>query len=231
MDKCLCIIPLRSNSKRLKNKNIKKINGIPLCIYSINEALKSKIFYRIIIASDKKSYFSLIKQYFKKNNKKLEKLEFFLRSKKSSTSNARTEIVIQEILKKNRNNPIVFLIQASSPLLSSKDIIKSKKLISKHRYDSIFSSFKNKQFIWQNKSTLKPLNYNFKNRPMKQNFTNRVFVENGAIYAFKARGFMKHKNRLFNKIGTIVMPEDRSLDIDDLEDFLKAKRVIEDKNS
>ena len=42
---------------------------------------------------------------------------------------------------------------------------------------------------------------------------------------------MKHKNRLFNKIGTIVMPEDRSLDIDDLKDFLKAKKIIENKYS
>ena len=58
----LCIIPLRSKSKEIKNKNIFKINNTPLCMYAINEAIKSKIFNKIVIASDSERYFNIIKK-------------------------------------------------------------------------------------------------------------------------------------------------------------------------
>ena len=36
----ICIIPARSGSKGLKNKNLLKINGIPLVLWPINSAKK-----------------------------------------------------------------------------------------------------------------------------------------------------------------------------------------------
>ena len=44
MYKAIALIPARSGSKRVKNKNILKINGHPLLAYTISAALKSKIF-------------------------------------------------------------------------------------------------------------------------------------------------------------------------------------------
>ena len=104
----LCIIPLRSSSKRLKNKNIRKVENIPLCIYSISQSIKSKIFDKVVIACDSKKYFQIIKNYFIKNNKKrdLKNVYFFLRSKKNSQSNSKTEYVIQEVLKNEVNSEL-----------------------------------------------------------------------------------------------------------------------------
>ena len=45
--KRLLIIPARSGSKRIKNKNFKKFKGKPIISYSILTALKSKIFSKI----------------------------------------------------------------------------------------------------------------------------------------------------------------------------------------
>jgi CMP-N-acetylneuraminic acid synthetase len=228
MKKIICIIPLRSKSKRIINKNIKKINNIPLSIYSIREALRSKIFKEIVIASDSIKYLNLIKNFFKKKHiKESNNLSFFLRSKKSASSNAQTEIVIEEILKNKKKVDYVFLIQATSPLIIHKDIIQAKKIILKKKFDSIFSSFQNNYFVWHQKKNLTAINYDFKKRPMKQNFKNKILIENGAIYAFKFKGFLKNKNRLFGKIGSVVMPENRSLDIDTQKDFLTAKKIIE----
>ena len=39
-----CIIPARSGSKRIKNKNLKNFFGKPLIYYSIKLALKNKLF-------------------------------------------------------------------------------------------------------------------------------------------------------------------------------------------
>ena len=50
----LCTICMRANSQEIKNKNLTIINGKPLMYYTINAAIKSKIFDEIIVSSDSK---------------------------------------------------------------------------------------------------------------------------------------------------------------------------------
>ena len=50
--KILCTICARGNSKGLKNKNIKKISGVPLLKYTIDHALQSNMFNEIVFSSD-----------------------------------------------------------------------------------------------------------------------------------------------------------------------------------
>ena len=51
-NKVLCIIPARSGSKTIKNKNIYKINGSELISYSIQFSKKLKFLNKIIFSSD-----------------------------------------------------------------------------------------------------------------------------------------------------------------------------------
>ena len=50
----LCAISMRAGSKGVKNKNFKLINGKPLMYYTIKQAIKSKIFDKIIVSTDSK---------------------------------------------------------------------------------------------------------------------------------------------------------------------------------
>ena len=50
--KRLLVIPARGNSKRIKNKNFKNFKGKPIISYSINTAIKSKLFDHIIVSID-----------------------------------------------------------------------------------------------------------------------------------------------------------------------------------
>ena len=61
--KCICIIPARKGSKRIKNKNIINFFGKPLIYYSIKAALKSKIFSKIIVSTDCKKIANISKKY------------------------------------------------------------------------------------------------------------------------------------------------------------------------
>ena len=45
------------------------------------------------------------------------------------------------------------------------------------------------------------------------------YIETGALYAFKIKGFIKYKNRIFGKIGIIEVPKKRSIDIDERKDL------------
>ena len=50
--KIVAIIPARGGSKSIKNKNIYKIKNKPLIFYSIETAIKSNVFDKIIVSSD-----------------------------------------------------------------------------------------------------------------------------------------------------------------------------------
>ena len=224
----ICIIPLRSKSKGLKNKNIKLLNKLPLCIYSIKVAIESKIFKKIFIAIDDVKYEIIISSYIKKLKINKTKVIFFYRSKFSSRDNSKTEIVLNEILRNNSNYTYCYLLQVTSPLIQRKDLEKVNKM-TKNNYDSLFSSYETKKFFWHYKNNkLINLNYDFLNRPMREKQKN-CFVENGAIYAFKIKKFLQHKNRLFGKIGTYIMKKKNSLDINDIDDFRKAEKILKEK--
>ena len=50
----ILIIPARSGSKRIKNKNIKKLGGKPIIYWAIKAAKQSRLFNEIHISTDSK---------------------------------------------------------------------------------------------------------------------------------------------------------------------------------
>ena len=52
----VALIPARSGSKRISDKNIRMFNGVPLLVHSINAAKESGLFSRIICVTDSESY-------------------------------------------------------------------------------------------------------------------------------------------------------------------------------
>ena len=61
MKNVLCIIPARSGSKELKNKNIRLLENIPLLMYPFNVAKKVNYINDIAISSDTNKYLNLFK--------------------------------------------------------------------------------------------------------------------------------------------------------------------------
>jgi len=64
----IAFIPARSGSSRLKNKNIKLLNGEPLIYWTVKSAIKSKVFNKIIFSSDSKKYYNILIKALKKKN-------------------------------------------------------------------------------------------------------------------------------------------------------------------
>ena len=52
----VALIPARAGSVRVKDKNIRKLNGIPLLAYSIRCAILSGVFDKVICATDSQEY-------------------------------------------------------------------------------------------------------------------------------------------------------------------------------
>ena len=114
--KTLAIIPARGGSKRIPRKNIKDFFGKPLIAYSIEIALKSKLFDRVIVSTDDKEIAKIAKKYGAEVP--------FLRPKELSDDFTGTGAVVKHTLEylKNQGEEIDFVctIYATAPLLQVK---------------------------------------------------------------------------------------------------------------
>src|ERR1051326_4680487 len=59
----VALIPARSGSKRIPDKNIRSLNGHPLMAYTIRAALDSGIFNSLIVSTDSKRYADIAASY------------------------------------------------------------------------------------------------------------------------------------------------------------------------
>ena len=63
LDEFWALIPARKGSKSIRNKNILKINNIPLIGYSLNSANKNRFIKKVIFSSDSEKYFRIAKKF------------------------------------------------------------------------------------------------------------------------------------------------------------------------
>lgn len=63
MSKCICIIPARGGSKRIPRKNIKDFFGKPLISYSIQTAIESKLFEKVVVSTDDDEIARIAREY------------------------------------------------------------------------------------------------------------------------------------------------------------------------
>ena len=59
----VALIPARSGSKRVPNKNIKLLAGHPLMAYSISSAVQSGIFADVVVSTDSEHYAEIARHY------------------------------------------------------------------------------------------------------------------------------------------------------------------------
>lgn len=147
----ICIIPARSGSVRIKNKNIIKFQNKPIIYWSIQAAKKSKCFKKIYVSTDSDRIAKIVKKF--------GKIDIIKRPKKFSNNKAPLIDVIHHALMSVKiSYDAVCCILPASPLIMFNDIALSKKFLSKNcnfvvpvtHYDypiqkSIF--FKKKNFI------------------------------------------------------------------------------------
>ena len=59
----VALIPARSGSKRIKDKNIKKLNGHPLIAYTISATFQTGVFDNVVVSTDSAQYANIAKYY------------------------------------------------------------------------------------------------------------------------------------------------------------------------
>ncbi|MEA3370361.1 MAG: pseudaminic acid cytidylyltransferase [Campylobacterota bacterium] len=119
MAKAVAIIPARGGSKRIPRKNIKEFFGKPLIAYSIQTALKSNLFDKVIVTTDDEEIAKIAKEYGAEVP--------FIRPSELSDDFTGTDDVIKHALNflkdKGQEFDYACTIYATAPLLQSKYLI------------------------------------------------------------------------------------------------------------
>jgi len=120
---CIAIIPARGGSKRIPRKNIKDFFGKPLIAYSIEVALESKLFDKVIVSTDDEEIASIAKKYGAEVP--------FLRSKELSDDFTGTAEVVNHAVNflQSRGEKYTYIctVYATAPLLQKKYLIQGFK--------------------------------------------------------------------------------------------------------
>ena len=133
--KNIAIIPARSGSKGVPDKNIRLLGKKPLLVYSIEAALKSQLFDEIMVSTDSEEYAEISRKY--------GAVVPFLRSRENSSDTASSVDAIIEVLGKyadvGRCFDSVCLLQPTSPLRTSEDIVEAYGLFMKKNAGAVAS--------------------------------------------------------------------------------------------
>lgn len=221
-NKVLGIIPARGGSKSIPKKNIKKLNGKPLILYTIEQAKKSSLLDKIIVSTDSKEIASIVKNY---------NIEVpFLRPKELSKDDTGSVDVVLHALsvmekKDNTKYDFIVLLQPTNPLRSSTLIDKAIKIIKNNNIDSVVSivdvgaNHPHRMYSLNSKNYIKPFVENLKNQMMPRQKLPSIYIRSGDIYAIKKKTLIKKKSLIGDKTYGLVVDANETINIDEKIDL------------
>lgn len=225
----LAVIPARSGSKGLKNKNIKELYGKPLLVYSIESAQKSGIFDVIHVSTDNAYYAEIAKKYGAEVP--------FLRTKEMASDTASTWDAIKFVLSQYGTLGMQFdtitVLQPTSPLRTSEDIKGAYQFFLDKEANMISSVCEMEHSpLWSN---VLPEDFSMKDFEdetisfMPRQSLPVYYRENGAIYILKTSHLFSEKNIYKDRCYAYVMEREHSVDIDTELDFKIAEVLLNAK--
>jgi pseudaminic acid cytidylyltransferase len=220
-EKCIAIIPARGGSKRIPRKNIKLFHGKPLIAYSIEAALKSELFDKVIVTTDDEEIASIAKKYGADVP--------FIRPKELSDDFTNTKDVIDHALKyfqeRGERYEYECTIYATAPLLQPKYLMEG--FVALKNSDAI-NAFSATTMPFPIQRTFKldkngrcemfwPQNYQTRSQDLEE-----AYQDAGQFYWTKLD---KTSNEImFSKDSiAVILPRHLVQDIDTLEDWERAE--------
>lgn len=220
MTKILALLPMKGNSERVPNKNLKFFCGRPLYHYVLENLLNSKHIQKVIINTDsndiKEDALKNFRDHIIIHDRPLEIQGDYISMNKiieNDLSNSKADIYIQT--------------HSTNPLLSTKTIDKAIDLMFTTKfmsqYDSIFSVTKIQTRLYNESG--EPFNHNPQELLRTQDLP-PLFEENSNFYIFTKQSFINNgKNRIGKNPKLFEVDKIEAIDIDVQQDFLIAESL------
>lgn len=235
--KIVAIIPARGNSKSVPRKNIKPLAGKPLLAYTIEEAKKCAEIDRLIVSTEDEEIARLAKDWGAEVP--------FLRPRELSEDAVTDLPVFQHSLqwlkeKESFIPEIVIHLRPTSPLRKATHIQEAIDLFRKNdgvdcvRSVSLAPAHPLKMWRVETGSLIPFIPEAVYNIHEAYNWPRQklppAYVQNGAIEVVCYETIMKKNSMSGERIKAYLMPEEDSINIDSLLDFLLAEQLLKQRN-
>ena len=219
--RAVCLIPARSGSKGLKNKNMLFFDGKPLIFHTIDAAIESGCFAKedIYVSSDSQLYLDICKT---------RGISTILRDSELSKDTTPSNLVGLDFLSRFDEDVVYVLLQLTSPLRSANQIQEAMKLFEESREEGVENVV---SYVEVDKSprlftSLGANNYiqeSFEgDRQYRRQDEKKLYRINGAMYITTKKFYEKNISYLTPKTKAYLMDKESSYDIDDRSDFIGA---------
>lgn len=212
----VAMIPIKSKSKRVNNKNFLLFNGLPLYEHFFKKLIHNKIFDDIYVDTDSEEISRCAHSY---GFKVIERPEWLTRD--SANGN---DLLLYEAGIVKADYYIQLFITA--PFLTCETIKNASNiLINSDVYDSVLTVNEEYSWFWFNG---KPVNYDPEVLPRSQD-AQPIIRETTGLYAIRRDVLLKRKCRIGYKPYFLVVDSIEGADLDTNLDFYIAEKILEYK--
>jgi N-acylneuraminate cytidylyltransferase len=222
----LAVIPARGGSKRIPRKNIKEFCGKPIIAWSIQAALESRCFDRVIVSTDDKE----IAEVARNNGAEVP----FMRPPELSNDFTPTIPVISHAISWFRDNGISFkhvcCIYATAPFVAADDIKRGLEAVENCSHCDYALSITSYPYPIQRAvritkekrlAMLTPEYFNSRSQDLEE-----VYHDAGQFYWGITNAWVNENPFFTDKTVPIIVPRHRVQDIDTVEDWIRAELMF-----
>ena len=218
------IIPARGGSKGLPGKNIKMLCGKPLIAYTIECALNARNIDRVIVSTDDERIADVSKQFGAE-------IPFLRPASLATDSSQAIDSYIYTIdrISKEEGTAIdeFAVLLPTTPLRMSEDVDGAIDLFRKKGADSVVSYTPEEHPIYWHRHINADMRFVdiFDDTLANRQELRTSYYPNGAVYVFRSEIIKSHRYYT-DKSYAYIMPRNRSVDIDTMDDFLYVEFLI-----
>ena len=222
------LICARSGSKGVKNKNIKKFGRLSILENTITQAKKIKKIKSVFVSTDSKKY-----KIISENAGAIVPL---LRPKYLSGDKVSEWKVWKHFVKKMnlKKSDLIVVLPTTSPFRKITDVLKGIRLYNKSKFDVVIAVNESSRNPYYNMLEKKKTSFYLVKK--KKIFFNRrqdvpkTFDVTTFFYILNCK-FICNKNSLHDgKIGAVIVPRERAIDLDTKFDFKISKLLSKQTN-
>jgi CMP-N-acetylneuraminic acid synthetase len=228
----LCTICARGGSKGVPKKNIRELLGRPLIVYTIEQALNSKMINRVVVSTDSEIIAGIAKQAGAEVP--------FIRPAHLAAHDAPKLPVVQHAVRYYIDNlnfapDYVIDLDPTSPLRLNEDIDKCLDLIiNDPDCDSVITGYRSNKNPYFNMIEISKDGFVKLSKKTEKLIAGRqdapvVYAMNASVYAWKTDILFQREDIISGRTKFIEMSDDRSIDIDSEIDFKLVELIMKER--
>ena len=222
--KRLAVIPARGGSTRLKGKNIYPLGGKPLIRWSAEAALASGCFDTVMISTDSEDIFKEVSD--------LPVVRHIRPPEHATVRSTALDAMVNLMENEKQEYDIFSYFLPTCPFVTAEDIQKGVSMFNAKGVDFVVSMTQIPETI-QLACVVKdnwvlPVFDNLECGLTNSKFIKKYYKPSGAFYMGRWDEILKHKNFFTGNTKGVMLPRERSVDIDDIFDIEYAEQILKD---